>query len=231
MQERLERSRQKLRALAAELTRVEERERRVIATHLHDQIGAVLAMTKVKIAALRQMATDAPLVAGLDEVRALVGEAVNDTRNLTWELSPPILYQLGLGAALEWLGEEAETRHSLRVKFSEEGTRHELSDEGRFFLFSAARELLQNVVKHARARNVDIVLRWTEADVCAEVRDDGNGFDVSEAEGLRDARRSFGLFNIQERASGLGGRLAIVSSPQQGTTATVVLPFGEADAS
>ncbi len=231
LEERLERSRQKLRALAAELTRVEERERRAIAAHLHDQIGAVLAMTKVKLAALRQLAADGPIAAGLEEVRDLVGEAVRDTRNLTWELSPPVLYQLGLGAALEWLGEETEKRHGLPVRVSQTGERQDLGDERRFFLFSAVRELVLNVVKHARARSASIAVKWAEAEVSAEVRDDGQGFDVSDAEGLRDARRSFGLFNIQERASDLGGRVDVVSSPGRGTSVTVVLPFAESEAS
>ena len=86
-------------------------------------------------------------------------------------------------------------------------------------------------MKHARARNVSIVLRWEDGNVSAEVRDDGRGFDVSDAEGLRDARRSFGLFNIQERASDLGGRVDVVSSAERGTSVTVVLPFEEAEAS
>ena len=116
MAEKLDRTRQKLRGLAGELTRVEERERRTIATQLHDQLGAVLSMAKVKLASLRQGVEGTPLAPALEEVHALVGNAVQETRSLTWELSPPILYQLGLEAALEWLGESVEQRHGVAFR-------------------------------------------------------------------------------------------------------------------
>ena len=223
-QEKLERTRKKLRSLAAELTRVEERERRAIATQLHDQLGALLAMTKVKLSSLVREAEGTPLAAGLEEVRARVGEAVQETRALTWELSPPVLYQLGLPAALDWLAESVGERQGLDVTFSVEGEERELGEERRFLVFAAVRELLLNVVKHAGARTVSIGLEWLGDVVKVTVQDDGAGFEPAGPSGVPDAGSSFGLFSIQERFADLGGRVEILSAPGQGTTVELVLP-------
>jgi PAS domain S-box-containing protein len=227
MAEKLDRTRQKLRGLTAELTRVEERERRTIASQLHDHLGAALSMVKLKLASLRQAADGTAFIPGLDEVHALVGNAVSETRALTWELSPPILYQLGLEAALEWLGESVEQRHGVAFRFTKEGTPRDLGEERRFLVFSAVRELLLNVVKHADASDVSLRLRWLEDAVEANLSDDGKGFDVPEAAAIPDTHRSFGLFSIQERFDDLGGRVSIRSAPGEGTTVSLVLPYLE----
>jgi signal transduction histidine kinase len=136
-----------------------------------------------------------------------------------------VLYQLGLSAAIEWLCEETEKRNALAVRFSQEGEQVNLGDERRFLVFSAVRELILNVVKHAEARTVLIRLRWTDTAIECEVQDDGKGFDVAGVEALKEARRSFGLFNIQERVAELDGRVDIISSPGSGSTISLVLPF------
>lgn len=228
---KLDLTRRKLRALAAELTLLEERERRGIATQLHDQLGAVLAMGKVKLASMLRTYANTPVAAPLEEIHGLVGEAVNETRSLTWELSPPILYQLGLSAAIEWLCEETEKRNGLTVAFDQEGESSRLSDELRFLLFSSVRELLLNVVKHAEARHVKVRLLWTDATVGIRVEDDGKGFDIANTESLREARRSFGLFNIQERVADLDGEVEISSTPGGGSAIALTLPFKGADPS
>jgi len=223
MAEKLDRSRRKLRGLAAEITRVEERERRAIAAQLHDQLGATLSMGKVKLGSLRQEAQGTPLAAGIEAVHTLVGEAVRETRELTWELSPPVLYQLGLEAALEWLGESFEERHGIAFRFEREGERRDLGDERRFLVFAAVRELLLNVVKHADADGASVRLRWLESGVEVAVSDDGRGFEA--AAPAPDESRSFGLFSIQERFDDLGGSVAIRSRPGEGTTVALVLPY------
>lgn len=221
--EKLDGSRRKLRGLAAELTRVEERERRTIAAQLHDQLGATLSMGRVRLGALRQKAEETPLAREIEDLHGLLGEAIRETRELTWELSPPLLYQLGLEAALEWLGESFEERHGLAFRFDRDGERRELGDEKRFLVFSAVRELLLNVVKHAEAGSAKVRLRWLEAAVEVTVADDGRGFEA--AAPLPDEKRSFGLFSIQERFDDLGGRVSIRSLPGEGTEVTLVLPY------
>ena len=180
-------------------------------------------MGKVKLGSLRQEAQGTPFSGGIEAVHALVGEAVRETRELTWELSPPVLYQLGLEAALEWLGESFEERHGIAFRFEREGERRDLGDERRFLVFAAVRELLLNVVKHAGADGASVRLRWLELGVEVEVRDDGKGFEA--AAPAPDESRSFGLFSIQERFDDLGGSVAIRSAPGDGTTVTLVLPY------
>jgi PAS domain S-box-containing protein len=222
-EEKLEQYRRKLRALASELTAVEARERRSVAAQLHENLGQLLATAKMKVALLRTTAPDEALAPRMAEVQGLVEEALNQTRSLTYELSPPILYQLGLEAALKWLCESMEKRYGYRVVYTRQGESMTLPEENRVFLFSAVRELLVNVAKHAGASTVAVRVRWLEDQVEVLVRDDGKGFRRMGG-GLPESQNAFGLFNIQERASDLGGRLWVRSEPDHGTAAKIHLP-------
>jgi signal transduction histidine kinase len=223
-EEKLEQYRRKLRALAAELTAVEARERRSVAAQLHENVGQLLATAKMKVAALRASAPDEHLSARVFEVQSLVEEAIVHTRSLTYELSPPILYQLGLEAALKWLCENTEKRYGFRVTFTRQGESEILPEETSVFLFSAVRELLVNVAKHAGATTVAVRLRWLETQVEVLILDNGKGFQRTASGALPESQDGFGLFNIRERASDLGGRLWVRSEPGKGTAARVQLP-------
>jgi PAS domain S-box-containing protein len=231
IEEKLDQYRRKLRALAAELSAVEARERRAIAAELHENLGQLLATSKMKIASLRSATTDSDLAQRIGEVQGLVEEALLQTRSLTYQLSPPILYQLGLEAALKWLGENMEKQYGLRVSFSRQGESGVLPEETRAFLFSAIRELLVNVAKHAGAGQVSVRLRWSSDSVEILVADNGKGFlpagafGMSPKNGVPESHDGFGLFNIQERVSDLGGRLQIRSAPLRGTSVKIRLPL------
>jgi PAS domain S-box-containing protein len=231
-EDKLDQYRRKLRALAAELTVVEARERRAIAAELHENLGQLLATSKIKIASLRTAAPDAALQERIGEVQGLVEEALQQTRSLTYQLSPPILYQLGLEAALKWLSENMDKQYGLRVLFSRQGESGLLAEESRAFLFSAIRELLVNVAKHAGASQVAVRLRWRAESVEILVRDNGKGFRrggtfglSSAKDGVPESQDGFGLFNIQERVSDLGGSLRIRSEPLKGTAVKIHLPL------
>jgi PAS domain S-box-containing protein len=223
-EEKLEQYRRKLRALAAELIAVEARERRSIAAQLHESLGQLLATAKMKVAALRPGPPAETFSAGVAEVQALVEEALEEARSLTYQLSPPILYQLGLEAALKWLCESMQKRYGYGVTFTRQGESGSLAEESSVLLFSAVRELLVNVAKHAAAAKVSVRLHWQESQVEILVRDDGKGFQRTGA-GLPESQDGFGLFNIQERASDLGGRLWVRSEPGKGTAARIHLPL------
>jgi signal transduction histidine kinase len=223
-EEKLEQYRRKLRALAAELIAVEARERRSIAAQLHENLGQLLATAKMKMAGLRSAPPDHSFGPRVAEVQGLVEEALEQTRSLTYELSPPILYQLGLEAALKWLCESMQKRYGYKVAFTRQGESGALPEESSVLLFSAVRELLVNVAKHAAAASVAVRLHWQEAQVEVLVRDNGKGFQRTGA-GLPESQDGFGLFNIQERASDLGGRLWVRSEPGKGTAARIHLPL------
>ena len=223
-EEKLEQYRRKLRALSAELIAVEARERRSIAAQLHENLGQLLATAKLKVASLRTGTPAESFGARAAEVQALVEEALEETRSLTYQLSPPILYQLGLEAALKWLCESMQKRYGYAVTFTRQGESGALAEESSVLLFSAVRELLVNVAKHAAASKVSVRLHWQESQVEILVRDDGKGFHRSGL-GLPESQNGFGLFNIQERASDLGGRLGVRSEPGKGTAARIHLPL------
>ena len=231
-EEKLEQYRRKLRALAAELTVVEARERRAIAAQLHENLGQLLATAKMKIAPLRT-AVGGPAEERVAEVQGLVEEALQQTRSLTYQLSPPILYQLGLEAGLKWLAENAAKQYGFRVHFTRLGESATLEEETSVFLFSAVREMLVNVAKHAQAHSVELRLRWFEDSVEVLVHDDGRGFAshvAADGSGVSESPNGFGLFNIQERSGDLGGRLRLRSEPGKGTAVKIRLPLGGARA-
>jgi PAS domain S-box-containing protein len=225
VEEKLEQYRRKLRKLAAELTAVEARERRQIAGELHENLGQLLATAKLKIAPMKTLP-------GVAEVQDLVEQALQQTRSLTYQLSPPILYQLGLEAALKWLAENMAGQYGYRVAFTRLGESGSLPEESAVFLFSAARELLVNVAKHAAASEVAVRLRWLDDCVEVLVKDNGRGFrrtgrsDFSDLKtGIAESTDGFGLFNIYERVSDLGGRVSLHTEPQRGTAVKIHLPL------
>ncbi len=204
-----------LRRLASEVCLTEEHERRQIAEDLHDHLGQGLALIKLRLQQLRGDAVFTGHGRALDELVELSDQAIRYTRGLTCELSPPMLYELGLGAALEWLGEHTAKEHGLRVKVRAR-LRHPLDDDLKVMLWKSARELLHNVVKHAQAQHVTIELRAHHGEIVLEVADDGRGFDCAAA-ARRGARETFGLFSIEERLHQLGGRMELDSAPGTGT--------------
>ncbi len=214
-----------LRRLAAEVSLAEERERRRIAEDLHDHLGQALALMKIRLQSLRGDAMFGGHDAALEELVSLSDQAIRYTRGLTFELSPPILYELGLGPALEWLGEDTARRHGLRVKVRQR-SRDPLPDDLKVTLWKSARELLHNVVKHAQAKAVEVTLEIRDGVVTLEVADDGRGCDPAQARLGSGAQ--FGLFAIEERLRQLGGSMELDSAPGRGMRVRLgaVIPGG-----
>lgn len=215
---------EQLRSLASELVLAEERERRSLATDLHDSIAQVLAIAKLKLDLLQSTASLPEDSETLQEIRQLIFEAIQQTRTLLFELSPASLYELGLEAALEGLARRMQEHHGILIQFLEDGRPKPLAGNFTVLLFRAVRELLLNTVKHSGAQNAWVSIYKEDKYVRIEVKDDGSGFDSSEIESFRDR---FGLFSIRERLHHLGGRFEISSSPGRGTLVTMVAPLRE----
>ncbi len=192
----------RLRALTSQLCLAEERERRRIAVFLHDNIGQKLAITAIKLGQLREATEAQPLVhAALDEVRQLFRQIIQDTKSLTFKISSPILYELGLEAALEWLMEELQDQHGLITFFEDDAQPKPLAEEVRVLLFQAVSELLLNVVKHAKAREVQVAIRRDDNQVIISVHDDGVGFDVAAMRSRWGRKISASAFLVSGSAS------------------------------
>jgi PAS domain S-box-containing protein len=224
-EKQLLRHQEQLRSLASQLSLAEQRERRRISAELHDSIGQNLALAKIKLGGLRQQLARAGAVGDLDEVRQLIDESLQQTRSLVFQLSPPVLYELGLEQAIEWLAEQMQQRHGLHTEFHRDRDPKPLDEEVSIVLFQAVRELLLNVAKHAQATCAAVTIARENGSVRVTVDDDGIGFRPDDALSLAGGPRGFGLFNIRERLELLGGRLQIASSPERGTSAVVTAPL------
>jgi signal transduction histidine kinase len=215
----LENAHQRLRSHSAQVSLEVEQVRRRLAVDLHDGIGQLLALLNIKLGLLRKEAeVDLP-DSRIREIEALIIEAREQSREITWCLSPPVLYEVGLVAALQWLAREMERRYGLRVKVEEDGECVQLDEETRISLFRSVHELLINVAKHANIdRAVVRISNWVR-DIMIVVEDQGVGFDSS-----TDASE-YGLFSVRERLHHLGGILTIASKRGEGTKVTLIAPF------
>ena len=222
----LQEANRRLRRLASELSLTEARERREIASDLHDQIGQSLALLRIRLGQLRGDTVFSGSERELAEMQKLLDHAIRTTRSLTQAISPPVLYELGLGAACEWLADSFSSKHGLVVHCQVRQAARRLRqvpEEIQVTLFKAAQELLANCLKHSTATQIRIVLDHSGGNLVLSVQDDGVGFDphvIRQQEG-------FGLFSIRTRLRDLGGELEVQSAPGQGCRVTLLVDTRE----
>ncbi|MGH9333939.1 MAG: response regulator [Vicinamibacteria bacterium] len=216
-----ERRARQLRALAAELYHVEERERRELATELHDNLAQLIVATKMKLGVIAPSQDAQALRQQVDEALQLLDRADESVRSLTFSLSPPVLDELGLTSAVKWLAKDMEKQFGLEVALKEEGELEVADPRLRFMLFRSIRELLINSAKHAHTRRARVVLESDGSAMRVVVEDKGRGFDLGQARA--EGSRGFGLFSIQERVESIGGKMIVRSAPGHGTSVTILL--------
>jgi PAS domain S-box-containing protein len=224
-QELLNRSEQ-LRSLAVELARTEERERRHLAIDLHDGVGQYLAVCKLKLSRLQEKAGP-PWDGRLGQVMELLETAIHDTRSLTSRLSPRVLHEIGLKAALEGLAQEKREHYGLDIQVEAGEDFPEPEEDLRAFIYRAVSELLHNTAKHARAKKALVSLRRNGDQYLVEVRDDGTGLEMESPGSAMD--HGLGLFNLRERLEFMGGELILENPPQGGARVAMLLPLDGPD--
>lgn len=225
------RTEEQLRMLAYEVTVAEARERERIALGLHDDIGQVLAIVAMKLDALRHAGEGAGAderTLQLAEMRELVGQALQATRSATFDLSSPVLQQLGLQAAIESLVPRTERLAGIKVSLQGELPALPLPQQVQAVVFRVLRELLANMSKHARARQARITLHADAERLLVVLADDGVGFDAGRPRVGFGPHGGYGLFSAEAQIQAVGGRLDIESAPGRGTRATIVLPLQSA---
>lgn len=220
----LRKAERRRRAAVQAAEHAEARERRALASDLHDAISQTLALAKARLSALSDELGDSEPGARVREIRSLVGEAAERTRTLTFRLSPPILHDLGLAAAAEWLAEDMGRQFGLHVSVSDDGLCESLPLEVREALFRSLRELLINVARHAGTEEAHVSLAREGDALTIAVEDGGVGFEFG-----RGGSAGFGLVSMRERMQALGGRLEVDSKVGAGTRARLVLPIREDD--
>jgi PAS domain S-box-containing protein len=214
-----------LQSLASELSLTEERERRRLATVLHDQIAQLLMLAKGKFEKIQESTIGRRHAKPMAEIRKLIEESIRYTRSLVFELSPPILYDLGFEPAMEWLAEHMEKQYGLVVHVEDDEQPKPLDNEARVLLFRAVRELLFNVLKHAQSGRASLRLLRDGDHLQIIVADHGVGFAPDKLEASSGKMAGFGLFSIRERLNYFGGSMEIESNSGKGARVILTMPL------
>jgi len=227
-EQRIQEHQMMLASMTEQLLGTEEREKRRVATALHDSIAQILAFAKREISSLEKDSSPERRDR-LRQLKKQIGHAIQQTRDITFDLSPATLYTFGLATALEELAEQFSENESCNCQFYSIGRSVSLPDQLKILLYRSVRELLINSVKHAHAQHVTMTLRHSFRAVQVDVADDGRGFDTTQLLQTSPKPVGFGIFSIKERLKHLGGNFAIESVPGWGTKATLSIPIPSTD--
>jgi signal transduction histidine kinase len=216
----------RLRSLASELNLSEERTRHTIAQTLHDEIAQLLALARMKLSSALTLSKETAADKIVDEVLDMLALVIKETRSLMVEISPPVLHDLGLAAAIDWMAERMSSEHGIIIETMKTGDFSDLEQDVKIMLYQMTRELLVNIAKHSGGRHVVLTIERDDRTIGIKARDDGKGFDARGA-GSAAADGGFGLFSIRERLKSYNGILHIESRKGKGTTVSIRLPVGE----
>jgi signal transduction histidine kinase len=228
MQAQAVRYQHRLRELAKRLASVEEQDRWRISRFIHDTIVQNLALAHIRLGALAKPLAGAELTEAMqkiDAIRALLDEAIDQCRMAMSDLTPALLYELGLIPALNGFARNLQEKHGTQVTIEDDGQELSLPPELRGLLFESVRELVMNALKHAGPCEIRVFSSCRDGILTIRVTDNGKGFDPSSEEPAVGSHGGFGTFSIRQRIEGLGGELEIESAPGKGTTATIRLPM------
>lgn len=212
----------RLRSLASELNLSEERTRKTLAGTLHDQVCQTLALARMRLSSALTLPRETGVEKIVDEVLEMLALAIQETRSLMVEISPPVLHDLGLEAAIDWMAERMSSAHGIAIETVKTGDFSDLEQDLKIMLYQMTRELLVNIVKHSGGRHVLVTVERDDRTIGIMARDDGKGFDAA-GTGSSTADNGFGLFSIRERLKSYNGSLHIESQKGKGSTVSVRL--------
>lgn len=215
---------QLVQALAVELAQTEQRERRRMAQLVHDNLLQLLVTTKVRLAALLPDIKDSSARESIEQIESFMREAIQISRSILVEVSPPLLHESRLSPALHWLAQHMRDKYDLQVQVDVEQD-PDLPDDSRYLLFEATRELLFNVLRHSGRQSATISLSVTESRAVLTVADNGVGFDPEGYLGHSAFTGLFGLFSIKQRVELVGGSLEVHSRRGAGTRVSATIPL------
>lgn len=216
-------------AMAQQIIRAQEEERRRVARDIHDGPAQLLANMVMRVDIMEQMIGngDERLRAEVKGMQGVVKDSLHDLRRIIFDLRPMALDDLGLAPAIRGYVEVLREQFDLNAELFVHGSERRMAPAAETALFRVMQEALNNAYRHSDCRHVSIVLEFSSRGVRLSVRDDGQGFDVKRSQ-AEDRRPRFGLLNMRERMRLLGGTFRITSSPQQGTLVSVGVPWSVA---
>ncbi len=220
----LRESEERYREYSRRLIEVQEGERRRLSRELHDDVGQILTAVKMSLHALRQKCSAPEILSSIEDNMRVIDEVVDQVRDLSVDLRPSLLDDLGLVVAVRWYLDRQAKTCGVPTDF----TTRSLSDDDRFSseletaCFRIVQEALTNVARHARASRISVVLERAGQDLVLLISDDGAGFDI---EALKTNAATVGLRSMEERVQAVGGSLTIDSAPDLGTAICARFPI------
>jgi two-component system sensor histidine kinase/response regulator len=222
---KIENYQKRLKSLNKEITLVEERERRRIAENLHDSLGQTLSLAFLKLSSIESENCSSGTKKILNETSDLINIAISESRSLTYDLSPPILYELGLIPAIKWKLEQIEEKQKIQTDLSGEDQKINLNKEYNIFIYRIVCELFANTIKHAKANKIEVKI-MAKNEICRIIVID-NGLGFNSDLNKTTTNGGFGLLSITERLDSIQGRIEIESAHKKGTKAIITIPFNK----
>jgi len=228
MADELKKSEERLHRLSSDLFSVQENERKRISFELHDELGQSMAALKLQVGSIARKLGDADpeeLRLVCDEMRGNINQIIENVRRLARDLSPVVLDDLGLQAAIEYLVNNFAKIYNVEIKYQQADINHLFNEDSQRIIYRILQEALTNIGKHAQAKHVSLFIEEEDRAVRFTVKDDGRGFNVQKTLDKKDTERGMGLAAMSERVRILGGKINIVSRPGIDTTVTFTAPI------
>lgn len=226
IEEEIKEYQESLQKLTTEITLVEENQKKEIATNIHDHLSQALVISNMKVKELKLRENLKEINEELSFIEEHISDALANSRKITSELSPPILYQFGIIEALYWLLDNIENKHKIKCKINESIESFKLDDVSSILLFRSIQEIINNTIKYAQASLITLDILHNKRGLNFVIKDNGKGFDVSKLNKLGNQNGSgFGLFTVKERIRNIRGKFKITSKIEKGTTVKIFIPL------
>lgn len=225
--EAVSQQREQLQILTARLNEVQEAERKALARELHDELGQALTGININLVAIKNLLPEScfqQIEERVVEAQTLTEQTLKQMREMSLNLRPPMLDDLGVVSTLRWYIKRYAQRVDIKTEFQAIGFKERLAPDVETTLYRVAQEALTNVARHAQAGKVRLRLERAENKVWASIEDDGRGFEVQDVIAHKLPAQGAGLFGIRERVTALGGTFDIQSQPGQGTRLSIEIP-------
>ena len=214
-----------LQKLTSEISMIEEKQKKEIAANIHDHLSQSLVISKMRISDLEKKPELNSIYKDLDFIKSHISNALENSRKITYELSPPVLYQLGIVDALDWYAEETENKYDIKFQFNSNVDTVKLSDVKSILIFRCVQEAVTNTIKYAEATSITLKLTKDKKAVDILITDNGKGFDTAVLNAGGNSSSGFGLFAVKERIRSMNGLLTITSEIKIGTKIKIYVPL------